>query len=154
MGKRWPKRSTEERNALLMGAQITLSKEECGGMGQNRNDAAEKDAQIILCKEEYAGSTGERSGNAEVRDAQILSSKEECALGMGQRSNFAAMKDAQNKFRGEESVGGMGQAALLTTHPLLLEQNSTSLLHLSVYPIEATIMHRMRNKVSVCLQKY
>jgi hypothetical protein len=64
----------------------------------NPNDAAAKDAQIKLRKEEYVLSTGrkrlreklsERSidMNVLLMDAQIKSSREEYALNMGQRLN-------------------------------------------------------------------
>ena len=38
---------------------------------------------------------GQRSNDAAVKDAQIKLRKEECARGMEQRSNYAAAKDAQ-----------------------------------------------------------
>ena len=38
---------------------------------------------------------GQRRNDAAARDAQIMLSKEECALGMGQKSNDAALMDAQ-----------------------------------------------------------
>jgi hypothetical protein len=73
-GKFLPKllgRNTD-MNALLMGAQIMSSMEECAlGMGWRRNDAAMKGAQIKLRKEECAGGMGQRSNNAAVMDAQI-----------------------------------------------------------------------------------
>jgi hypothetical protein len=37
----------------------------------------------------------QRSNDAAVKDAQILLRREECALSMGQRSNDAAVQDAQ-----------------------------------------------------------
>ena len=46
VGKKWLKRNTG-MNALLMDAQIKLSKEECAErMGQRSSDAAVKDVQI------------------------------------------------------------------------------------------------------------
>ena len=48
-------------------------------MGQRSNDAAEKDARILLSEEECALDMGQMSIDAAKRDAQIKSSKEECA---------------------------------------------------------------------------
>ena len=48
-------RSNADMNALLVDAQTLLKMEKCAlGMGQRSNDAAIKDAQIKLSKEEYA----------------------------------------------------------------------------------------------------
>ena len=51
------------------------------------------------------------SNDAAVKDVQIELPKEECALDMEQRSQKrdAALKDAQTKLRWEECAGGMGQ---------------------------------------------
>jgi len=87
------------RNALLMGAQIRLSKEEyANGTGQRSNNAVVRDAQIKLSREEFANGMGQRSNDAVLRDAQIKSFKEECALDMVQRSrpSDATLKDVQN----------------------------------------------------------
>ena len=47
-----------DMNALLMGAQIKLRKEECAlGMGQRSNDAALKDVQIKPIVADYVGGT-------------------------------------------------------------------------------------------------
>jgi hypothetical protein len=48
-------------------------------MGQRSIDAAVKDAQTMLRKEECASGMGQRSNDAAVMDALIKSSKEECA---------------------------------------------------------------------------
>ena len=45
---------------------------------------------------------GQRRDDAAVRGAQIKLSTEECALSMEQRSNDAALKDVQIKCRMEE----------------------------------------------------
>ena len=74
-------------HALLMGAQIKLRKEDCAlGTGQRSNDAAVKDAQTKLSREEYALSMGHhvRGSDAAVKDAQIKLREEDCALGTGQ----------------------------------------------------------------------
>jgi len=85
-----------DMNALLMGAQIMSSMEECAlGMEQRSNYAAVKGAQIKSSKGECALDMGQRSNDAAVKDAQTKQSKEECALSMGQRSNDEAVKDAQ-----------------------------------------------------------
>jgi hypothetical protein len=57
-------------------------------MGQrlSTNDATEKDAQIMLSKEECALGMGQRPNDAAVRDAQIMLEKEGCALDMVQIS--------------------------------------------------------------------
>jgi hypothetical protein len=49
-----------------------------GQRGQRRN-AAVKDVQIMLKKEECALSMGQRSSDAAVKDVQIMLRKEECA---------------------------------------------------------------------------
>ena len=56
-------------------------------MEQRSNDAAVKDVQSKLRKEEYAPGMVQRSrsNNAAVKDAQIRLRKEECALDMGQK---------------------------------------------------------------------
>jgi hypothetical protein len=64
-------------------------------MGQNSNDAAVKDAQTKLRREECAGDMAQRSKDAALRDVRMGLSKEECAKGMEQRSTYtyAAAKD-------------------------------------------------------------
>ena len=52
---------------------------------------------------------GQQSNDAASKDVQIKLSKEECAEGMGQRSNYAALKDVQIKLRGEEYALSMVQ---------------------------------------------
>ena len=92
-----------------MSAQIKLSKEDCAlSMGQRRNYAAVKDAQVLLDKEESAEDT---ANVAAVKDAQIKLGREECAFSMGQRRNpnDAALMGAQIKFRWEEYVGDTAQ---------------------------------------------
>jgi len=96
-------RSTKS-HALLMGAPIYLSKEECASsMVQRPNDAASKDAQI------EALSTGQRPNDATAKDAQMKLRRDECALGMGQSVCDAALKDAQIKFKMEECASSMEQ---------------------------------------------
>ena len=101
-----PVRSTSKRAyALLMGAQIKLSREEfAGDMGQRRNYAAMKDAQLQQSKEECAINMGHRlhTNCARLKDVQIKPNEEECALSMEQNANDAAEKGAQTKSsRGE-----------------------------------------------------
>ena len=52
------------------------------------------------------------TNDAAVKDAQIMLRKEECAGGMGLRSKDAAVKVVQTKSGVEESVGDMGRSAL------------------------------------------
>ena len=47
-------------------------------MAQSGDDAAKKDAQIKLRKEECASDMGQRLNYAAKKDVQILSSREEC----------------------------------------------------------------------------
>jgi len=54
-------------------------------MGHSANDAAVKDAQIMLRKKESAGGMEQNLNYAAAKDAQIKPRKEECASGMGQR---------------------------------------------------------------------
>jgi hypothetical protein len=63
------------------------------GQRKNTNDAAAKDAQIKLSREECASNTGQRknTNGAALKDAQIKLSKAGCALSMEQRSNYAAV---------------------------------------------------------------
>jgi hypothetical protein len=64
--------SSTERYALLMDAQIKLSKEECaGGMVQRSNDVTSKDAQIQLSREECVRGMEQMSDDAAVMNAQI-----------------------------------------------------------------------------------
>ena len=70
---------------------------------------------------------GQKSSDAAAKDVQIKLRREECALGMEQSARNAAAKDAPTKLRGEECARGMEQAALFTTRPLLLDQNSRRL---------------------------
>ena len=143
------------KHAAEKDARVKLRKEECAsGMGPAGKYAEEKDAQIMSSKEECVLNMGLRRSAVAVQVATIELRKEECALDMGQRSNYAAVQDAQIKPKEEECVGSMGQTALLTTHPLLLEQNSTRPGHLPVYPICAILLRCHMNEVPVCLQKY
>ena len=66
-------------------------------MGHRSHDAARKDAQIKLKKEEYASIMGQSTNVAARKDAQIELSMEESASRMGQKSHakYAAVKDAQ-----------------------------------------------------------
>jgi hypothetical protein len=98
--------------------------------GQTSNDAAVKDVQIKLYKEECALSMGQRGNCAAVMDAQTMLKKEECALGMEQRSNDAALKDAQIVLSKEEYAGGMEQIAIHTMKLLHSDQSSIRLLQL------------------------
>ena len=77
-----PERRITDMNALLMGAQI------------------------LLRKEEFAGSTEQKSNNmnALLMDAQIKFTKEECARSMGQNINDATEKDVQINLTKEEYV--------------------------------------------------
>jgi len=70
-------------------------------MEQRSSDAALKDAQHLLRREECAEGMEQRSRSthAAVRDVLMVSSKEECALDMGQRGRHAAVKNAQIKLR-------------------------------------------------------
>ena len=71
--EKWPESSTD-MNALLVGAQITLTKEECvGGMVQRSNNVTAKGAQIKLSREESASGTGQKlnTNDAAAKDAQI-----------------------------------------------------------------------------------
>ena len=83
-------------DATVMGARIMPSEEECvSSMGQKyTNDAASKDAQIKLRREEYASGMEQRSNDAVLRDAKVIFRGEECALNMEQGSNDAAAKVA------------------------------------------------------------
>ncbi len=51
-------------------------------MEQRSNDAAVKDAQVLLRREEYARSMEQRSNDAELKDAQINPNEEDCATDM------------------------------------------------------------------------
>ena len=98
-------------NALLIGAQITLSKDEyAGGMGQRSNYAAVMDAQIKLGREECAINMGQRlnTKDAVVKGAQIKSSKEEYVGDMVQEES-ANTRDAKVRWAKEDCAGGMGQ---------------------------------------------
>ena len=109
---------------------------------RNHHYAAVKDAQIKFRKKEYASSMeqhGQRR-DAAVKDAQIKSSEEEFALSMEQNTRDAAVKDAQIKFGKEECARGTEQTAILTTDPLLLDQNTRRLLQLSLYPFSALLV--------------
>ena len=64
-------------------------------MERSANDAAFKDAQIVLEREEYALGMGQRSTYAAAQDAQINLKKEECASGMEQSANYEAFKVAK-----------------------------------------------------------
>ena len=51
-------------------------------------------------KEECVGGMEQRlsTKDAAVKDVEAMLGKEECALGMGQRSNYVAAMDAQTKL--------------------------------------------------------
>jgi hypothetical protein len=81
--------------------------EECAlSMGQRRNsnDAAVKDAQVLLGREECAGSMVQSANYATVKDAPIKLRREECVLSMGQSANDAAAQDVKIKLSEEEYV--------------------------------------------------
>eukprot|EP00975_Prorocentrum_lima_P035093 7375109-Prorocentrum_lima.AAC.1 len=61
-------------------------------MGRRSNDAAGKDVQMWLSKEECVLDMGQRShaNSAAGKNAQIWFKKEECVLGMGHRRRDAA----------------------------------------------------------------
>ena len=104
-----------------------LSKEECAGdMGQRRDDAAARDAQMVLSKGVCALDMGRRSNYAGVKAVQIRLGKEEFVLDMGQRSNdtIALLMDVKTKPNGAECVGGMGRIATHKMNLLHLDQNS------------------------------
>jgi PleD family two-component response regulator len=61
-------------------------------MEQRPNDAAVKDAQSKLGKEEYALCMEQRPNDASKKDALAKLGKEEFALGMEQSSNAAAVR--------------------------------------------------------------
>ena len=110
-----------KRYALLIGAQIKSSKEECARSMEQRLSTSD----------------------AAVKDAQNMQSKEECVLSMEQRlsAKDAAVKDAQIKSSDEESVGDTGESALLATNLLLLDPNSTRLpLLVLIYRIPVLLM--------------
>ena len=67
---------------------------------------------------------GRKSNDAAVKDAQIKLRKEECALGMGHRSstNDAARKDAQVKFGKEECALDMRHIVMHKMNLLHLDQ--------------------------------
>ena len=90
-------------------------------MGRESNNAAKKDAQIKLSKEESASSMGQRSNFAAKKDAQIKLKREECVIGMGQSPNDAAKKDAQIKLKEEDYVGAMeeGSTVMLLNAPTM-----------------------------------
>jgi hypothetical protein len=80
-------------------------------MVQRSNDAASKDAQSMLKREECALSMEQRSRYVALMGARIKLRREECAFGMEQRlnTNDAASKVAQVLLRKEECVSGMVQ---------------------------------------------
>ena len=98
-------------------------------MEQRSNDVEVKDVQIMLRKEECVGGMGQRSSRkiAAPKDAPTKLKREESARGMEQKSRNAAVKDATIESDVEECARGMEQAALFTTRPLLLDQNSRRL---------------------------
>jgi len=78
-----------------MDVQTWLSKEECvQGMGQrsHANSAAGKNALIKRKKGGFVLSMGHRRRDAAVKDAQIMLSREEYVGGMEQRSKYAAVR--------------------------------------------------------------
>ena len=79
MGRKKLTGRSTKNHALLMGAQIKPSEEECALGVQRPNDAVSKDAQTKRGREEYALGMVQRSNDAAVKDAQTLLSKEECA---------------------------------------------------------------------------
>ena len=84
-------------NAAVKDAQIMLRKEDyASGMEQWSSDAAVKDAQILLWKEEYVLSMAPRlhTNDAAVKDVLNRSLKDECAWSMEYSGNDAAVKDA------------------------------------------------------------
>ena len=86
--------------------------QEAWGTRSSVNNAAEKDAQTELSKEECALGMGRMSNDAASKDAQIRPRKEECALGMEER-DYAAKKDVQFKLRKEECALGMGRRRIM-----------------------------------------
>ena len=70
-----------------------------------------------------------RSTYATVKGAQI-----KLIVDMEQKGNDAATMDAQTKLSEEESARSMEQTAPLTTHPLLLDQNTRRLLQSDTTP--------------------
>ena len=75
-------------------------------MEQRGTYAAVRDAQTMC-----ALGTEQSSSDAATKDVQIVLSKEESALGMEQRGNhtYAAAKDVRIKFRKEECAEGTDQ---------------------------------------------
>jgi hypothetical protein len=49
----------------------------------------------MLKREECATGMGQRGNDAASKNAQVLLRREECALGTGQRGSYAASKDAK-----------------------------------------------------------
>jgi hypothetical protein len=132
------------KDAAVKDAQIELRREECArGMGQRSNDAALKDVQIMLNVEDCASSMEQRGqrGNAAAKDVQIMLSKEEYARDMvrNQVSNIAPAKDVQIMPSVEEYVEGTGQTAIHTMNLLLSDQSTRRLLQLKPYPISVLL---------------
>ena len=88
---------------------------------QRPSDAAARDAQIMLRKEECARSMEQRSNYAAMMGAQIKLNREEYALGMEQqRANNAALMDAIINPNEMDCAEGMGPITTLLTNPLHL----------------------------------
>ena len=88
--------------------------------------------------EECALDMVHRLNDAALKDAQMKLGKEEYALGMGQARNTsdAAVKDVQTKQGEEECVEGTGLVAMHPMNLLLLDQNLNSLLQLKPHLTE------------------
>ena len=75
---------------MLNSTEYVLGTEQCG----QRSDAALKDAQIKLKREECVEGMVQRGNDAASKNAQIMRKREECASSTEQRSNYAAVMDA------------------------------------------------------------
>ena len=65
------------------------------------------------------------TNDAAAKDVQTMLKKEESAFNMGQRETCATMKDAQTKYSVEECASSTGHIALRKTNLLRLDQNSS-----------------------------
>jgi hypothetical protein len=96
----------------------------------------------LLREEECVLGTGQGPNDAAAKDAQMYLSKEECAKGMGQfqlsMSNYTTVK-AQTKFREEGYVGDTGRIASHTMNLQRLGQNSRRLPQLEPHPISVLL---------------
>ena len=123
-------------------------------MEQMSNDAAVKDAQILLRKEEYVFSMEQMSNYAKAKSTQILLRKEEYVLSMVQKGNDAAVKDAQIKLKGEEYAKGTGHIAMHKMNLLHLVLNTRTLLQLKHYPISVLLgLHRANQEEELFLKR-